>query len=158
MSEPVVFDSYPSGVTSVDVIFPSLPVETILDFETRILKPMVDAESLSDGRFVAIVIIGHADRQDDLDQFPTEEARRASELKASEDRAEDARTWLLGQFQAAVQIAGGVIPADWESARNVAVARHPCGAADLVHTQPSGESERLKNRRVTFFIAEFPKP
>jgi flagellar motor protein MotB len=157
MSVPVVFDGFPAGVTAVNDVFPNLPVSTTLQFENEILTPMVQAETDGQGGFVAVVIIGHSDRQDNVAQFPTPEARRANELAASEARAESAREFLLSQFQAGVQIAGGTIPADFDSATNVAVARFPCGAADLVHTQPASETQRAQNRRVAFFISKFPK-
>lgn len=158
MSVPVVFDSYPAGETTVEAIFPNLPVATIIDFEARILTPMVQAETSGGGNFVVVVIIGHSDRQDNTVQYPTPEARRESELKASENRVENARNWLFAQFQVGVQIAGGVIPMDWDSAKNVAVSRHPCGAADLVNKQPVNEAQRLQNRRVEFFVTKFPRP
>jgi len=157
MSVPVVFDGYGAGQTSVTDVFSTLPVSTILDFQSRILEPMVAAETSGNGKFLAVVIVGHSDRQDNVAQFPTGEARRASELQASADRAENARSWLLSQFQAGVQIAGGTVPADWDSAINVSVARFPAGAAVLEVLVPTSESDRKRNRRVEFYVATFPR-
>jgi hypothetical protein len=110
------------------------------------------------GIFVVVVLIGHSDRQDNTQQFPTIEARRASELQASIDRVVDARNALLAQVQSRLQALAVNPPTSFDSAHNIAVAAFPAGAADLKHTViTQGESQRRQNRRVGFFMHTFPK-
>jgi hypothetical protein len=156
----VTIDGYRSGEVTFKSVFsriaPNDPKRLKLN---EIIDHLVSAESNpSLGKFVVVVIIGHADRQDNVKQFPTSEARRESELQASNSRADDARDWLLEQVQKRLQAMGASPPSEFDSGRNIAVARFPSGAALLKHKViTGGEPQRMENRRVGFFLHTFPK-
>jgi hypothetical protein len=102
----VVIDEYPPNETDFNTVFATKP-QAIRDLIFQeVISPMVDAEIRNDGHFVHVLILGHADRQDDVISFPTPEARRASELEASFKRLISARDFIFTEVQNAIQVAG----------------------------------------------------
>jgi hypothetical protein len=153
----IVVDGYQAGELAFSDVFPRIDADKRQRINELVdLLVGVEANPAA-GKYVVVVIIGHADRQDNTVQFPTADARRASELKASETRTEDARSWLLDQVRARLLAMGAIVPADFDSARNIALAFRPAGAADLVHVVPANEGQRRNNRRVDFFVQTLPK-
>jgi len=154
----VEIDGYRPGEVTLNDVFARLTDTDKRGKLNTIIDDLVSAEANpSAGKTVVVVIIGHADRQDNLQQFPTPEARRANELQASIDRVVDANDFLLRQVQSKLRAIGAVPPPDFDSARNIAVAKFAAGAADLKHPVPRGEAQRLQNRRVGFFMQSFPR-
>lgn len=120
----------------------------------EVVTPAVKAEmDPATGMFYAVTIVAHSDRVDVPGATP--ENRRAEELKFSKLRAESAADWLFNEVFLQLQASGATAPIDWVSAQNIVHFQAAAGAADLIHTVPSGEAERQVNRRVQFLVTTF---
>lgn len=153
MSQSITVDSYPSGVTDFATVFATTPQNIRDQINAEVISPMFDSEMNNDGHFVCVVVVGHADRRSDLGA----DAARAVELQASSDRCNSARDFIFAEVQSAIQISGGTVPLDRDSAITFAIAVFSSGAAQLVNPTATSEADRLLNRRVEFFVQKFPK-
>jgi len=154
MSQSIVLDSYPSGVTDFNTVFSVAPQAVKDQILEQVVHVMADFEFRNDsGHFVAVVIVGHADRRTDLGA----DAAREAELEASSDRANSARDTIFSWVQQWLLDWGGVVPADRDSAITFAMAVFSNGAARLVNPTATSEQDRLKNRRVEIYVQKFPK-
>ena len=151
----VEIDGYKAGESSFNDVFARLQDSEKRQTFNAIVDTLVNAEANpSAGKFVAVLIMGHSDRQDNVQQFPTAEARRLSELQASINRAVTADEQLSDIVKSRLQ-AMGITPSP--GFRNIAIARIVGGASDLKQAVITSEEQRLKNRRVGFFMQTFPK-
>lgn len=154
MSQSIILDSYPSGVTDFGTVFATAPQATRDQIINQIVSPMADFEFRNDGgHFAVVVIVGHADRRTDLGA----DAARDAELQASSDRANSARDTIFSWVQDWLLSWGGVVPADRDSAITFSMAVFSNGAARLVNPTASSETDRKKNRRVEIYVQTFPK-
>ena len=99
-------------------------------------------------KYCAILFIGHADRV----PAGTENARRADEEKAAQERADNARSWTLEKVNALATAAGFTPVPDWASADNAVAYQVGVGAANLAVT-PGTLAAGLENRRVEIVVA-----
>jgi hypothetical protein len=99
-------------------------------------------------KYCAVLFIGHADRV----PAGSEDARRAEEEKAAQERADNARSWTLQKVNELAVAAGlGQLP-DWASAEHAVAYQVGVGAADLA-TPPGTLPAGLENRRVEIVVA-----
>src|SRR3954447_3717322 len=118
---------------------------------TAIIDSAFEAFENTDGNeSCTVVIVGHSDREDSPGL--SDEQRRASELQASQARADSASAWLLDKMNSVVQDSGMQIELDWKGVGTVAVEAIGVGASNLV-TQPMTEEDRLNNRRIFFLVS-----
>jgi hypothetical protein len=151
----VEIDGYKAGEVSFNDAFSRTQDGTKRQIFNAILDTLVSAEANpSAGKFVALLIIGHSDRQDNTQQFPTAEARRLSELQASIDRAVTAEEQITELVKSRLRALGVTPTANF---RNIAIARAVGGASDLKQSAITSEVQRLQNRRVGLFTQTFPK-
>jgi hypothetical protein len=156
MAAPVVFNGYDATHTGFADVFALAPTALQDRLRNEVLSPMFTAESApGDGRFIDVIIVGCADRQDAPGL--TEQQRFDDEAAKSEARAADARQWLFDQLVALLAGAGRPIPADFTALQNVAIGVFPVGRGLLLHVVPASEAQRKENRRVLIFPNKFPK-
>lgn len=153
MSQSIILDSYPSGITDFGTVFATAPQSIKDQIISQVVTPMADFEFRNDGHFAVVVIVGHADRRTDLG---ADDARDA-ELQASSERANSARDTIFSWVQDWLRSWGGIVPADRDSAITFAMAVFSNGAARLVNPTATSEADRLKNRRVEIYVQTFPK-
>jgi len=154
MSQSIVVDSYPSGVTDFSTVFAAAPQAIQDQIVNQVISPMADFEFRNDGgHFAVVVVVGHADRRTDLGA----DAARDAELQASSDRANSARDTIFAWVQDWLRAWGGTVPADRDSAITFAMAVFSNGAAQLVYPTATSETDRKKNRRVEIYVQTFPK-
>ncbi|SIO63199.1 hypothetical protein SAMN05443247_09628 [Bradyrhizobium erythrophlei] len=103
-------------------------------------------ENTGGNKSAAVVIVGHSDREDSPGL--TDEQRRASELQASQARADSASAWLNSVAQAS----GMQIEVEWKGVATVAVEAIGAGASNLAQP-PVTEQDRLNNRRIVFLVS-----
>jgi hypothetical protein len=141
------FRGYLDHETSMRDRIARLPPE---DFGT--ISPLLDAlheAGVNDGggKFLAITIVGHADRFDVAGQTP--EQRRAVELQNSQARADSAAEFFL---QKLTDMQPPFPTTSWKDVPNVSMHVVAAGAADLIITVPATEQDRQQNRRVVLFV------
>jgi outer membrane protein OmpA-like peptidoglycan-associated protein len=133
--------------------------QTLLDRRPDLQAPEITAiidsafeafENTDGGKACAVVIVGYADREDSPGL--ADEQRRASELQASQARADSASAWLLDKVNSVAQTSGMQLEMEWKGVATVAVEAVGVGASDLVQ-QPATEQDRLNNRRIRFLIS-----
>ena len=107
-------------------------------------------ENAGGNKSSAIVILGYSDREDAPGL--TDQQRRASELQASQARADSASAWLLDKVNSVAQASGMQIEIDWKGVATVDVEAIGVGASDLAQ-QPVTEQDRLNNRRIRFLVS-----
>jgi flagellar motor protein MotB len=141
---------FASGQTDFFERISTIPVE-LLEPLAQLIDGIFEASSdPSSKKFIAIAIVGHADRQDIAGR--TDEQRRESERQSAQARADSASNWLLNKL-GDLQDPGGVIELDWRGVKNIGVATIANGAARLINPNPgSTENLRAQNRRVEFLV------
>lgn len=118
---------------------------------TAIIDSAFEAFENSDGtKSAVVVIVGYSDREDSPGL--TDEQRRASELQASQARADSASAWLLDKVNSIAQGIGMQIEIDWKGVATVAMESIGVGASDLAQP-PVTENDRLNNRRIRFLVS-----
>ncbi|WP_353641771.1 hypothetical protein [Mesorhizobium sp. WSM2239] len=99
-------------------------------------------------KYCAVLCIGHADRV----PAGSEDNRRAEEEKAAQERADNARSWILEMVNDLAYSAGYSPQQDWPNVERAVAYQVGVGAASLA-TPPGTLSAGLKNRRVEIVIA-----
>jgi hypothetical protein len=158
-AEPLIFAGYGSDNIEFANVFNdnNLTGQPLRDRFEALVQTAVTAESgLVPGTFVSILVVGHADRDDTPGRTP--EQRRAIELENSGLRAESAEAFIVDRIFNVLQAEGFTAPLTQDVADFYEVRRVAAGSADLVFTSPSGELERMQNRRVQFFGTAFTPP
>lgn len=146
----IELQGFGSGQIDFSARLSTLPPE-ILEPLAKLIDGTFETSSDPGGtKFMSISVVGHSDRQDLLGM--SNEQRRESEFKASQERADSASNWLLNKL-ADMQNPGDVIQLDWRSVSNIGVAVIASGAAKLINPNPGNdENLRLQNRRVEFIV------
>lgn len=142
------------GYLSHETDFPTL-LNRRPDLQDPAISAIIDsafeAFENSDGtKSAAVVIVGYSDREDTPGM--TDEQRRASELQASQARADSASAWLLDKVNSVAQASGMQIELDWKGVATVAMESIGVGASDLAQP-PVTENDRLNNRRIKFLVS-----
>ena len=99
-------------------------------------------------KYCALLFVGHADRV----PAGSEAQRRADEEKASYERADHARSWVLEMVNGLAQAYQNPPQAGWDQVENVSAFKVGVGAADLAEP-PGTLPAAFQNRRVRMVVA-----
>jgi hypothetical protein len=149
--KPFTFDGYGSGDYDFAARYAAMDQVRRVEFDAM-LDTVARAifEPVLEQPYVAMMVIGHSDRQD----LPglTHQQAQASEAEAATKRAVDAWNWLWERISSHV----GPQYAGWEeNSPKVTWAWVSAGAGQLVNPNPLSEADRLQNRRVVLLFSHF---
>lgn len=150
--QSIIFSGFASGESDFAARYaayaPDSPERQALDSAVSSVAAIISAGAAGKS-FAAVTFIGYSDRNDTPGLSCDD--RRASESKASVDRAVSANSWFTNAVAALIDP-----PIDnWTDSDRFSWNITATGAALLQKDPPADEAERATNRRVSFEVNVF---